>query len=378
MSTSQMQAAPTRPTRPHFWNQPITLGLFLIGMFAAHAGDMANRVSALRVPGAAKAVKAQLGTDGVIHLLCDTASGPQYLKSTDGGVTFSVLLSIVDAAAQKPGLKFSGWDLAVAKDGRVHVAMGNNAWQLKLPQDEWSLYYTTLAPGAKAFAPVRNLNRTSSEGFSLATGERGAVTACFLKDKLFAMVSRDGGTSFTASAELNTAWNPCNCCTTSATYGPDGRLALLYREETNNERDIYLVLWDQGRNTPPTRSRISSTPWKIEGCPMTYYTVNPTKTGYVASWPTKGQVYFARLDKDGAVLPPGEIKTPGMSGMRTGVLALGAGDGAALVAWKNKDVMGWQLYDAKGEPQGVAGSAASPGNGAAGVVLTDGKFVLFL
>ena len=120
-----------------------------------------------------------------------------------------------------------------------------------------------------------------------------------------------------ASAEINPAWDPCNCCTTSAAYGKDGKLALLYREETNNERDIYMVLWDQSGRTKPSRARISSTPWKIEGCPMTYFTITPTDTGYVAAWPTKGQVYFARLDKDGAVLPPGEIKTPGTSGMRT-------------------------------------------------------------
>jgi len=154
-------------------------------------------------------------------------------------------------------------------------------------------------------------------------------------------------------------------------------LALLYREETNNERDMYLVLWDQNRATKPSRARISITPWKLEGCPMTYYTINPTDNGYVAVWPTKGQIYFARLDKDGAVLPPGEIKTPGTSGMRTGVLALNATDGTPLVGWKNKDVLAWQLYDAKGQPQGEPGSAPSRGNGAAGVALPNGKFVVF-
>ncbi len=111
---------------------------------------------------------------------------------------------------------------------------------------------------------------------------------------------------------------------------------------------------------------------------MTYFTITPTVTGYVAAWPTKGRVYFSRLDKDGAVLPPGEIRTPGTSGMRMGLLAVSADDGVSLVAWKNKEVLGWQLYDAKGQPQGNPGSAPSPGNGAAGVVLSSGKFVLFL
>jgi hypothetical protein len=352
----------------------------LVGAFclvAAQARGVTNRVSVSRVPGAAKVLKAQSGADGAIHLLFDGDSGPQYVKSADGGLTFSAPIAVVDAAAQKPGLKFSGWDLAVDTDGRVHVAMGNNAWKLKLPQDEWSLYYTSLVPGAKAFSPVRNLNRKPSEGFSLAADDRGAVTACFLSGKLFAMVSHNHGETFAESAELDPAWDPCNCCTTSATYGADGKLALLYREETNNERDLYAVIWDQRRGTKPSRTRISSTPWKIEGCPMTYFSIDRAGAGYVAVWPTKGQVYFARLDKDGAASPPGEIATPGTAGMRTGLLGLGAPDGTTLVAWKNKEVLGWQLYNAKGQAQGKPDSASSPGNGAAGVVLRDGRFVLF-
>jgi hypothetical protein len=352
--------------------------LLLVAVPASPADETAGRVRSIQIPGVSKMFKAQRGPDGAIHLLFDADGGPRYVKSQDDGLTFSSPIHVVDAAAQKPGLKFSAWDFTVGTDGRVHVAMGNNAWKLKLPKDEWSLHYASLVPGAKAFTPVRNLNRQPSEGFSLAAGERGAVTACFLSGKLFAMVSRDNGETFTASAELNAAWNPCDCCTTSAAYGPDGKLALLYREETGHERDIYLALWDQSRDTQPLRTRVSSTPWKIEGCPMTYFTITPTATGYVAAWPTKGQVYFARLGKDGTVLAPGEIRTPGTTGMRMGLLALSAADGATLVAWKNQDVLGWQLYDVKGQALGNPGSASSKGNGAAGVVLPNGNFILFL
>lgn len=353
------------------------LSLFFALSFICHANERTNRVTAVRVPIAGQVMKAQLGTDGTIHLLLDAADGPQYVNSRDAGATFSEPMPVVDAASRKPGLKFHTEDLAIGKDGRVHVAMANNAWKLKLPQEEWSLYYATLAPGAKAFSAVRNLNRKPSEGFSLAADERGDVTACFLSGKLFTMVSRDNGETFSPSAELNPAWNPCDCCTTTATYGADGRLALLYREETDNERDMFVALWDQRGETKPLRSRISGTPWKLAACPMTYFSINRSATGYVAAWPTKGQVYFTRLNKDGAVLPPGEVRTPGTAGMRTGLLALSASDGATLVAWKNKDTLGWQLYDEKGQPHGEPGSATSPGGGAAGVVLRDGRFLVF-
>ena len=355
----------------------LALGLSVVAIPASHAIESRNRVTAARIPAAGQVLKAQLGADGAIHLLLDAADGPHYVNSRDAGATFSEPTSVVDAASQKPGLKFHTEDLAVGKNGRVHVAMANNAWKLKLPQEEWGFYYASLAPGAKTFSPVRNLNRKPSEGFSLTADDSGAVTACFLSGKLFTMVSRDNGETFTPSSELNPAWNPCDCCTTSIAYGADGRLALLYREETDNERDMFAALWDQRGGTKPLRTRISGTPWKLAACPMTYFAISRADTGYVAAWPTKGQVYFARLDKDGAVLPPGEIRTPGTAGMRTGLLALSASDGATLVAWKNRDILGWQVYDLKGQPQGEPGSATSPGSGAAGVVLRDGRFLVF-
>jgi hypothetical protein len=342
-----------------------------------HATERTTSVAVVRIPSRGQPLKAQLGPDGTIHVLLDSIDGPLYLKSQDDGLTFSEPIAVVEAAAQKPGLKFEGADLAVSRDGRVHMAMSNNAWKLKLPQEEWGLYSASLAPGARAFSPVRNLNRKPSEAFALAADGGAMVTATFLSDKLFAMVSRDDGQTFTASAELNQSWDPCNCCTTSAAYGADGKLALLYREETNNERDMFVVLWDQHGDGKPLRRRVSVTPWKIAGCPMTYFAISRAGMGYVAAWPTKGQVYFARLDKEGRVLPPGEIRTPGTSGMRKSLLALSAPEGSTLIGWKNKDVLGWQLYDANGQTKGNPASTESLGSGAAGVQLRDGRFLLF-
>jgi hypothetical protein len=353
--------------------------LILAGCFKNSGGELA-RVALVQIPGASGIVKAQRSADGTIHVVYDGEDVPFYTRSTDHGATFSPAIPVIDTNSIKAGLKFNTWDLAVGKDGKVHIAMGNNAWKLKLPEEQWSLHYATLERGEKAFSPVRNLNRKPSEGFSLAADDKGDVTAGFLSDRLYAMVSRDGGKNFDSWKEVNSEWNPCNCCTTAATYGADGRLALLYREETNNERDIYLVLWDQMKGDKPLRRRISATPWKLEGCPMTYFSISPTAEGYVAAWPTKGQIYFSRLNRDGEILPPGEIKTPGKNGMRTGIVALGAKDGATLIAWKNSRKLEWQLYDEKGNPSkeaGAAGSTASSGNGAAGVVLHNGRFLLF-
>jgi hypothetical protein len=151
---------------------------------------------------------------------------------------------------------------------------------------------------------------------------------------------------------------------------------VLYREEANDERDIYLALQDPGSGKV-SRTRISGTSWKVTGCPMTYFSLRATPSGYVAAWPTKGQIYFARLDRDGVVLAPGEIDTAGRCGIRTGILAMSSSNGETLVAWKSGESLHWQCYDSRGAPLGSPGSAPSSGSGAAGVVLPNGTFALF-
>lgn len=352
------------------------LNAMMLSVIIASVVDAANKVNTVAVPDGGKAACARTDAQGTIHLVYDSPVGPQYVKSTDNGKTLQKAIPILDRDSQKPGLEYIVWDMAVEPEGRVHVAMGTNAWKLKLPKEEWGCFYASLEPGAKVFSPVRNINKKPSEGFSLAADGKGNVTACWLADKLYANVSHDSGRTFATAVEIDSSYNPCNCCTTAATYGADGKLAILYREETNNERDMYLVLWDQSTNEK-SRTKVSSTPWKIDACPMTYYAIVPSKAGYTAVWPTKDPIYFARLDAEGKLFSPAEIKTPGVTGMRTGMIALPGSDGSTLIAWKKDNQLGWQLYDQRGRPSGKPNSATSAGSGAAGVVDKAGNFVLF-
>jgi len=265
--------------------------------------------------------------------------------------------------------------MAVGRGGATYVATSTNNWKLKLPGVIDGFVYATLAPGAEAFTPIRSLNGQPSEGFSLAADENGNVAATWLANKLYINFSRDGGKTFTVNAQINPSYDPCNCCTTRAVYGADGNLAVLYREKANDNRDMYLVvLKKDGRQL---RTRISSTLWEINACPMTYYSLFATKKGYIAAWPTKGEIYFTRMDGNGKVLFPGEIKTSGKTGMRTGLIALEAPDGQALIAWKHQGELSWQLYSADGQPEGSPSSIPSKGTGVAGVVDKTGRFILF-
>ena len=351
--------------------------LLLAGSLVAGEIGTPARVSVIQTPNGGSAAEAAVGPDGTFHLIYNSdADGiPYYVKSTDHGTTFSSPLPLVEKASRHPGLVYGSAGMAVGKGGAVYAAMMTNNWKMKIAGVPDGLIYTTLMPGARAFTPIRSLNGRPSEGFSLAADNRGDVVATWLANKLYVNFSRDGGATFTPNAELNTSYDPCNCCTTRAVYGADGNLAVLYREKSNDERDMYVVIVK--KDGKQVRTRISSTLWKINACPMTYYSIAPTQEGYIAAWPTKGEIYFSRLDRDGKVLAPGEIKVPGRTGMRTGLIALGAPDHEALIAWKDKDHLYWQLYGKGGSPEDSPRSAASSGKSAAGLVDGSGRFVLF-
>jgi len=362
-------------------NVKIAIVMCLLGCISfiaqspAQTDNKLDKVTVLASPDSGKPVSATVDRAGTIHLLFDAADGPRYARSSNDGKSFEPSIPIASRSKQ-PELEFHGADFAVGGDGTVHVAMSTNAWKLKRPKEEWALYYARLAPGASAFSEVKNLNRQPSEGFSLAADDKGNVTACWLSGKLYASVSRDNGSTFAEAVEIDPSFNPCDCCTTSAVYSADGRLAVLYREETNNDRDMYLILWDQSRGGI-SRTRVSNTPWKIDACPMSAFAVTRSQNGYLAAWPTKDQIYFARIGSDGNPLPPGEIKTSGKAGMHTGMLGLGAADGSVLVAWKDHDQLHWQRFDQEGHVSGSPNSAPSLGEGVAGIVTRESHFVLF-
>jgi len=343
-------------------------------------------------------IAAKVDARGILHVVCDAPGGPRYYRSDDGGRSFGRPLSIVELAkgggvpgagggagsvgadgvvsGPRPvGLEYTVWDLAVTPDGQVHVALGTNAWKLKLPKEQWGFHYARLSPQATAFEPLRNINRKPSEGFSLAVDGKGNVAACWLADKLYANLSQDGGSTFGPTREVDPSFNPCNCCTTSAAYGADGTLAILYREETNNDRDMFVVLWNP-RTGKVSRQPVSSTKWKIDACPMTYYSIVARESGYLTAWPTQGRVYFARLDGAGRRQPPVEVATSGQTGMRTGLRALANSQGGMLVVWNHDNKLGWQRYGSDCRPEGREGHVATNGKGAAATTDSAGNFIV--
>jgi hypothetical protein len=332
----------------------------------------AERVRVVSPPEQGEVPDAEIDRDGTIHIAYVVGENAYYASSRDNGETFSAPIRInSEAETVHPPHMYRGPDLALGSMGRVHVIWYANAYQRKLPQDQWGVFYSRLDPEKRTFAPSRNLNHTPSDNYSLAADAKGNVAVVWTADQMFVTSSHDNGETFPSTEAVAVA-QACECCATRALFSPDGSLLIDYREKGNNMRDMHLL------SRSPTekdfrKQKVSSTPWQINACPMTGTFVSTAKNGLLTAWETKGQVFYARTTpaKGGQ---PKEIK---VAPQGKWPIALEAPDGSVLISWKSGSTVWWRLFDSKDTPTGAAQS--KPGSNAnrhAGVVTRDGNFLL--
>jgi hypothetical protein len=318
-------------------------------------------------------VVARITGDGTIHLLYEVNTELMCARSIDGGKTFDQGLPVVPTSPD-PRLKFTGEDMAVTQTGRVFVALSTDGWKFKVPKEQMGFHLSILEPGKGSFGPVRNVNLMPSSGYALAVADDRQLALTWFSRTLYWSKSDDAGATFTPNTVVGADYQVCECCTTRAAYGANGDLAIMYRERTDNHRDMYVALIK--KDGSHTRKRVSQVSWDINMCPMTYWDFHATANGYLAVWPTRGRLYFNRISADGDPVSVTEIKTDGQTTMRSQPLALTNSKDYVLIGWRQQGELRWQVYDAGNNPVGVRGSAPGASLAAAGVVDKFGQFIL--
>jgi hypothetical protein len=357
-----------RPFRPIGTVPIIALSAALSFAACTQAPPVVRVISA---PQGGIAPDAEVDKDGVLHLVYVSGEDLYYVKSLDNGGRFSEPMRV----NTEPGTVFAGAyrgpDLAVGQDGQMHVIWYTNAYQRKLPPDQWGVHYAHLDASRAAFTPGRNMNHLPSDNYALAADGRGRVALFWMAEKAFVQYSDDGGETFSEAAVLDLA-DPCECCGSRAYFSPAGDLYFAYRDKRDNMRDMYLLVRRAGQETF-VRQALSRTPWRIEACPMTGTYLAGDREGLAAAWETQGRIYFGLPDAGGQISEEIQAAEKGKY-----PVVLRASDGTTVVAWKEDETLVWQGYDAGGKPAGERGSMpADAPHRPAGAVTSDGQFLLF-
>ena len=333
----------------------------------------AATVQSISLPAGAMAPDARVDSSGAIHVAYVAGENVFYIKSSDNGKSFTSPVRVNSEPDSSHAGMFRGPELAIGKNGRVHIIWYGNGYQRKLPKDDWGVFYSHSDSDKGGFIPAQNLNHKPSDNYSLAADGRGSVAVFWMAGGLFLTSSADDGNTFATGAKIEGP-ETCECCASRALYGSDGTLFCAYREKANNIRDMHLAVRAPNQDRFITE-KISMTPWEIKACPMTGTSLSQSKSGLVMAWETKGQIYFTRLSGTAGKPPGTEIRVE--RGVGKWPVALSSPDGSALVSWKKDGSVKWRLYDRADHPVGdLRAMPVKSSHRHAAVVTKEGNFLV--
>jgi hypothetical protein len=257
------------------------------------------------------------------------------------------------------------------------------------------VWYTRSTDGGRSFAPERNVldTRTECQSATVAADPKGNVWIFWLDGRLpaepgsvmaapiFMARSHDDGATFGPDERVrhDHPGLACACCRLEARTSADGYLYLSFRSAYRNLRDVFLL------RSPRDRNDFHAIPihgdrWLFAGCPGSGVPFTLEEDGRVlASWMSRGRVFWALSDRGGSRFGPPVAAPPG-SGRENYPLALANRDGTVLLAWKDGPRLCWAIYEESGRftgRSGVAGETTGADKPMA-FVGRDGRFHLVL
>jgi hypothetical protein len=105
--------------------------------------------------------------------------------------------------------------------------------------------------------------------------------------RVFFARSTDGGRTFAANVDATGGQpNPiCHCCRVGAACDANGGLAIAYRNDIDDLRDMFLVRSEDGGHNFSTPAPLERTGWKLPNCPMDGPSIGFDSAGGVhAAW----------------------------------------------------------------------------------------------
>lgn len=292
--------------------------------------------------------------------------------------------------------------LALGRAGQIHVLWAgsskakirgplNPSQPSDSPYNGTPLLYARLEPAGRSFTEARNLmtQTTALDGdSSIAADDDGHVYAAWHAQlpgakgeqdrRVWLARSEDDGKTFSPELDvLSEATGVCACCGLTASAGPGGSVAILYRVATDKVHRGMRLLASSDAGRKFTAAPLDD--WQIAACPMSTATLLAKgANSFQGAWENDGRIFFSSL-------PPGISREVGPKNIKLKHPSVARNArGEYLIAWVEGigfgtgGNVGWQRLDAAGNPVGDPGRAKDlPGHGyAAAVALADGSFAV--
>jgi len=365
----------TRPSRI------LALACLTLGAIGARAevqapGPRADRVTLLRLPDEGIQPQTVVDANGGVHVIYFKGvalHGDLFYVRLDRKGSFSRPIQINTQAGSAIATgSMRGGQLAIGRDGRVHVAwQGSDKAVSRTAAGTTPVLYTRMNDARSAFEPERNVVHAAEglDGGGVAADSSGHVYVLWHagapgskgegERRVWLARSDDDGRTFASEVPASdAATGACGCCSVRALADRQGALYVLYRSASEIvHRDTYALI---SRDHAKTFSSQKLQEWNLGACPMSTFALTTTATGVLAAWETAGQVQWLRIDsttgrRSNATAAPGSTgdrKHPAIAANANGETLLAWTEGTG---WNKGGAVAWQVFNAEGTPTAERG-----------------------
>jgi hypothetical protein len=153
--------------------------------------------------------------------------------------------------------------------------------------------------------PVRinDVDTVAKEGFVALVPGKGDQFFAFWNDlrtgnnQIYGALSPDGGKTWEKSKLVYSSPDTtiCECCKVSAASDRRGKLYIMWRNQLNGYRDMYMLPLNEKLEPTATAAKLGSGTWKLDGCPMDGGNLSVDAQGKVmTAWMREGKVFVSR------------------------------------------------------------------------------------
>lgn len=214
---------------------------------------------------------------------------------------------------------------------------------------------------------INDVAGAAREGLhAMAASPTGVVVAAWLDlraggTRIYAAISRDHGATWAPDALVyaSPSQSVCECCHPSVAIDAQGRIAVMFRNNLDGNRDMYVVRsTDDGGFAPATKLGTAS--WLLNACPMDGGGLAFAATGgIIAAWRRESGIFLTTSEVPERQIGTGRDPAIAMTGSRRDVawsspagimllrddeqaVQISPGRFPALLALNDKTILAWE------------------------------------
>ena len=237
-----------------------------------------------------------------VFLAYGSESGVSVTSSTDGGQTFGSAVNLAVPGRMSLGMHRGPRIAATPSAVIVTMVAGPKGGGL----DGDVLLYRSTDGGLTFGAPIviNDVPGSAREGLhALAATDQGVVMLAWLDlretgTRIYTAVSRDHGVTWSPDRFVyaSASGSVCECCHPSVAIDSNGTLAVMFRNNLDGNRDLYVAQSHDGAVfAPPQKSGLGS--WPLNACPMDGGGMVFRSGSLTSVWRRQNDIYLAPLGK---------------------------------------------------------------------------------